>query len=180
MTTNESWWLVGGFPLFSTLDPAQKRPPTSLNDSLVAFCLPLGSILTETTPTLPLCPQQDHQQVSTTRWWLSISLRLSTLTLMTTNESSRLVGGWTANNEWYNPGHVVWCVLGNWYVSIITTFYFSLLNIIFKYYMTMTTKVSDVGGCGQRTMSGTTQDTSFDVYWAIGMFLLSLLFIFHY
>ena len=62
----------------------------------------------------------------------------------------------------------------------IITFYFSLLITIFRYYMTMTTKISNIGGCGQRTMSGTTQDMSFDMYWAIGMFLLSLLFIFHY
>ena len=62
----------------------------------------------------------------------------------------------------------------------IITFYFSLLNIIFKYYMIMTTKIDDVGGCGQRATSGTAQDTSNDVSWAIGVFFLLLLSIFHY
>ena len=46
--------------------------------------------------------------------------------------------------------------------------------------MIMTTKIDDVGGCGQRATSGTAQDTSNDVSWAIGVFFLLLLSIFHY
>ena len=42
-------------------------------------------------------------------------------------------GGWISSDEWYKPGHVKRHVLGNWYVFIIITFYFSLLNIIFRY-----------------------------------------------
>jgi hypothetical protein len=95
------------------------------------------------------------------------------------NENKRRRRVWTASDEWYDPGHVKRRVLGNWYVFIIITFYFSLLNIIFKYYMTTTTEISDVGGSGQRATSGTTQDTSFDVSWAIGVFLL-LFFITNY
>ena len=45
--------------------------------------------------------------------------------------------------------------------------------------MTMTTEVSDVGECGQWATSGTAQDMSNDVSWAIGVFLL-LFFITNY
>ena len=71
----------------------------------------------------------------------------------------------------------------SWAIGVCFYLYFLLFitnSTIFRYCMTMKTKISDVGVCGQRATSGTTQDMSFDVYWAIGMFLLSLLFIFHY
>ena len=93
-------------PSPSTLDPGQKSPPTSLNDSFVAFHIPSPLdfnlkdhqqvVMTHWWLSTFLRPRpwpKDHQRVSTTRWWLSILLHPSTSALTTTNESSRLVGG---------------------------------------------------------------------------------------
>ena len=66
----------------------------------------------------------------------------------------------------------------SWAIGVCFYHYFLLFitnYTIFQYCMTMKMKISDIGGCGQRVTSGMTQDMSFDVYWAIGMFLLSLL-----
>ena len=39
---------------------------------------------------------------------------------------------------------------GNWYVFFLNiSFEFSLLNTIFRYYMTTTMEISNVRGCGQ-------------------------------
>ena len=51
---------------------------------------------------------------------------------MTTTMEISNAGGWIASDKWYDPGHIKQRVLGNWYVFIIITFYFSLLNIIFR------------------------------------------------
>ena len=131
-STSKSQRIVGGFLPPSALDP---QPPTlrlattmEINDVGV-----LGQWATSGTS------QDTSFDVS---WAIGVCFFYYFLLFITNynipvvhdygNKNKRCRRVWTASDEWYNPGHVVWRVLGNWYVFFITTFYFSLLNVIIQ------------------------------------------------